>query len=402
MTRSIPLLCALAATFASGASAADPASLRDALAATRPALDLRYRHESVDDDAFARDAEAHTLRARLGAKTGSWEGWSAYAEIEHVEALFGERYDSTANGRPAYPVVADPEATELNQAWLAWAPRAGTSMTLGRQRVVLDNMRHFGNVGFRQNEQTFDAFQLQHAVGAATTLRYAYLEEVHRVFGDDHPNPIAAEQDLDAHLLHATRTVGGGALVGYGYFVENQDLPATSARTLGLRWTGTHAFERGFALVHALEYARQDDYADGAAVIDADYALGEIGIGRAGHVLKAGIEVLGGDGDYGFQTPFATLHAFNGWADRFLTTPRDGLVDRYLVASGKLGAFDYAVAAHDYEADHGSADYGSEWGASLRRAFGPHVEAEAKATRYDAERHATDVTKLWLALTLKY
>ena len=40
--------------------------------------------------------------------------------------------------------------------------------------------------------------------------------------------------------------------------------------------------------------------------------------------FKLGYEELGSNaGLYGLQTPLATLHAFNGWADKFLVTPVD-------------------------------------------------------------------------------
>ena len=385
-------LCIAAAFSPSPARAAD---------GWRPTADVRYRYEYVDDDLVPNEAYAQTLRARLGLATPAWHGFSAYAEGEHVEAL-DDSYNSTANGNTDRAVVADPEATELNQAWVAWAPSAKGSATLGRQRVVFDNQRHFGNVGFRQNEQTFDAFLAKYAPGDRTTLQYAYLEEVHKVFGDDHPNPLQAEQELDAHLVNAAHKLGPGTLVGYGYFVENEDLPATSARTLGVRWTSTHALASGWSLAAAAEYAQQDDYADGAATIDADYAFAELGVSRSGHTIKAGVEILGGDGRYAFQTPFATLHAFNGWADRFLTTPAAGLVDAYVAGGGKLGGFDWLVAFHDFGADEGSADYGTEWDASLKRAFGRGFEAELKAANYDADDFSGDVTKVWLQVTWRH
>ena len=47
-----------------------------------------------------------------------------------------------------------------------------------------------------------------------------------------------------------------------------------------------------------------------------------------------GWEVLGGDDstvlNEAFQTPLATLHAFQGWADVFLSTPAAGIDDKYL------------------------------------------------------------------------
>ena len=46
--------------------------------------------------------------------------------------------------------------------------------------------------------------------------------------------------------------------------------------------------------------------------------------------LNAGYEVLGADNGVGFATPLATGHKFQGWADKFLTTPGDGIEDVYI------------------------------------------------------------------------
>ena len=59
----------------------------------------------------------------------------------------------------------------------------------------------------------------------------------------------------------------------------------------------------------------------------------------------------------GFTTPLATLHKFQGWADKFLTTPANGLEDLYATASvtlkgvGALDTLGFIVSYHDYEAE---------------------------------------------------
>ena len=46
--------------------------------------------------------------------------------------------------------------------------------------------------------------------------------------------------------------------------------------------------------------------------------------------FRVGWERLSGSEREGqFQTPLATLHAFNGWADKFLSTPVNGIEDLY-------------------------------------------------------------------------
>src|SRR3546814_19210362 len=68
----------------------------------------------------------------------------------------------------------------------------------------------------------------------------------------------------------------------------------------------------------------------------ADFVTAELGLDVAAFKLTGGYELLGSDGGatgiaggFAFQTPFATLHKFNGWADKFLTTPGTGIQDYY-------------------------------------------------------------------------
>ncbi|MBM2853208.1 MAG: hypothetical protein HW417_136, partial [Steroidobacteraceae bacterium] len=104
-------------------------------------LDLRYRYESVEQTDKPSTAGANTLRLRLNLASGSVNGFSGFAEFDHVQVIGGEHYDSTRNGLTNYPIVADPEGTDLNQVYLQYAGPAGTTLRLGRQRIWLDNER---------------------------------------------------------------------------------------------------------------------------------------------------------------------------------------------------------------------------------------------------------------------
>jgi hypothetical protein len=364
-------------------------------------LDLRLRQESVDDDAFSRHASALTLRTRLGWRSTEHNGLFVLIEAEDVRAL-DEDYNSSANGRTRYPLVADPEGSEWNQAYLGWKYAEGSQLTLGRQRLLLDNQRYIGNVGWRQNEQTFDALSLQHQATSTLTLRYAWLDRVQRIFGNEHPDPLAAEQNLSTHLLNAAWALPAGSLVGYGYFHENQDLPATSTRSLGLRFSGSRAFDESRALVYGAELATQAGWRDAPDSGSIDYAWVELGLRQSGHTLKLGQETLGSNGRRAFQTPLATGHAFNGWADRFLSTPVDGLRDRHLKLDGPLGALRYALAWHDFAADRGGADYGNELDAQLAWPFATGWNAMAKFAEYRSDGFGADSRKFWLSIEYRH
>lgn len=360
--------------------------------------DARARHEQVNNDAFSRSAEADTLRLRLGLRAQFGSGFSAYLEGAGVAAA-GAHYNSGANGRVQYPAITDPRGTELNQAYLGWQG-AAFGASVGRQRLLFDNQRWVGNSGWRQFEQRFDAVAMQWTPAAGWTVRYAWLDKVHRVAGPDALNPLARARRLDTHLANVAFRCGIQQWSGYAYLHEDRDVPSASTATGGARWSGKPAAD-GFGWT--LEAARQSAYANNPDRFQHAYWLAEPAWTRAGVTAKLGWEHLGGNGHHALQTPLATLHAFNGWDDQFTLTPAGGLDDRYATLTGTVGAqarLGWTLAWHDFRADHGGR-YGSERDGSLTYAFTPALNGLLKLARYRADGYGRDDTKLWLQLEWK-
>src|SRR6478735_825520 len=90
------LAAALAATPVFAQSKAPPTGLT---------LDLRLRSESVDDAAFAKDADATTLRVRAGCRLPLGTQWRGLVELEHTSHLGAEQFNSSANGRSFLPTI---------------------------------------------------------------------------------------------------------------------------------------------------------------------------------------------------------------------------------------------------------------------------------------------------------
>lgn len=365
--------------------------------------DARLRHETVADQAFVQDADATTLRIRGGLRFGADPGWSALLEGEAI-AGHGD-YNSGSNRRTAFPQVADPSGIELNQAWVRWKG-ARAALTVGRQRLLLDNQRWVGNVGWRQNEQTFDALGVEIAAAKSLMLRYAWMDRVHRINGDDAIDPLARERALSTHLLNASLKHGAQQWTGYGYLHEDRDAPGASTATWGLRWTGNRPWH-AVALGWTLEAARQRDHAGNPRRFSHAYWLVEPSLALHGVTARVGWEHLGGDGSHALQTPLATLHAFNGWADKFVSTPAGGLEDRYLGLGSVFGRERagarpaWQAAWHDYRADRGGLRYGREWDASLSLPLASGTTALLKWADYRADGFARDTRKLWLQLEYK-
>jgi hypothetical protein len=372
-------------------------------------LELRYRYESVEQDDRPLTAGANTLRLRLNLASGSVNGFSALAEFDHLQAIGGEHHDDTRNGLVNYPIVADPEGTDLNQAYLQYAGPGNTTLRLGRQRISLDNERFVGAVGWRQNEQTFDAFRAETRAIPGTVLNYAYIDRVQRVFGPDPGSP-PAYFDGSSHVLTAKLTsLPLGALSFYGLHLDFDNAPQSSSATWGARYDGSQKVSENWIFAWALDYARQEDAGANAARIDAYYNLLELALKTSSAGFTAGREVLSGEqGSFtaatnpAFQTPLATLHKWQGWADKFLTTPAAGIEDLYFGASVRFRGWTGQAVWHDFSAEATGADYGSELDLSVARRFADRYELLVKYADYSADGLFTDTEKFWLQLAASF
>lgn len=338
--------------------------------------------EQVDQEPLPEDANALTLRARLGVEAGKAWNTSLLLEGDAIIPLNGDyRPDPAVASSVAFPVVADDEAYEINRFQLTNTSVPGTTMTLGRQRILLDDQRFVGNSGWRQNEQTFDAFRLVNRSVANLVLDATYLTRVNRVNGAESPQ--GAYQG-DSFLFNAGYQTKIGKLIAFGYLLDFESIakiPAginplrDSTSTYGLRFAGEKPVGE-IKLAYAASYATQTDYADNALDFDLAYRFGEVTATLRQFSLGIGTEIMEGNGvagagGKGFTTPLASLHKFQGWADKFLTTPANGLDDLYATAGvslksvGVLDTLGFTVSYHDFHAERVSADYGSEWDTSI-------------------------------------
>lgn len=398
---------------ASSAQAAD--ALGDAIAGGKAKLELRYRYENVEQDNFDSEANANTLRVRLGYSTGEWMSTTATVELDNVSALSDGHYNDTRNGETTYPVVVDPDGADLNQAFVKYVGFSNTVLTGGRQRVNLDNQRFIGSVGWRQNEQTLDSTLVEFKGIDRLTATYGFVTHVHRINGpESSTNPAAlAEFAGETHLLNAKYTLGEKlTVVVYDYLLDFENPPAPaglSSDTMGVRLSGKIPLG-SLKLGYAGDFAQQSEYGDNPADFEAPYVMTELTL-AGGSKLKwealAGYELLGEDNGVAVQTPLATLHKFQGWADKFLSTPLVGLKDTYLGATLNLSGYGLTLVAHTYEGDADGADYGDELDLQLSKTFAKRYTLTAKYADYSQGDVATglalsDTAKAWLMAEAKF
>ena len=376
--------------------------VRQAFEETKAIVDLRLRLEDVEQQGLSEEADATTLRGRLGFETGKAWKTSLLAEAELVWPLTTD-YNSTLNGKTQFPVVADPESYEVNRLAFINTSIPDTTVTLGRQRIIHDEHRFVGNVGWRQNEQTFDALRVINRSVSKLTVDVTWLNQVNRVFGKDSPQ---GRYTGDGYLANLAYRFPIGTLTAFGYLLDFAEAPGDSTTTVGLRFAGEQS-AGPVKLSGQATYATQEDRAGNPLEFRDDYYHAELLGTLHGWSVGAGVEVLEGDGVKGFTTPIATLHLYQGWADKFLTTPVDGMQDSYAILKfarkpfALIDALSAIASYHVFESERLATAYGTELDLLLQAKW-HRWTGIVKYSSYDADQFATDTDKLWVQVELVY
>ncbi len=386
-------LAAITAQAAFGAAVANAKDSKSGLYG-----DFRLRYETVSQNNPLEDADALTLRSRVGYQTEKVEGFSALIEVENnIEIIDDFSVPPTGDRVGQFSVIADPEFTEIDQAYVSYSNDTFKAK-LGRQVITLDGHRFVGHVGWRQDRQTFDAAVINYTPSKGFNINVAYIDKRNRIFSD--------EADIDSQdlIFNTSYKLGNGKLVGYAYLLEVDNGTDNSLDTYGISYTGSTKIG-DTKYLYAAEYATQE----ANDTSDADYLLLEGGASFSGITAKLGYEVLGSDsGQRGFATPLATLHKFNGWADIFLGTPAQGLEDTYLTLSGKAAGGKWVATYHDFSSDtslNGASDLGSELNLLYTRKLGDGFSGGLKFADYDAGDSVfgkVDTRKAWAWVSYKF
>jgi hypothetical protein len=357
----------------------------------KPTIDIRARYENADID--TKDtSNAFTTRERLGLKTTKWNGFSALIEGEFTQVV-NDEYNGGAIGAnpfdPAKTLIADPETNELNQGYLQYEG-FDTSAKAGRQKIIYDNAAFIGNVGWRQNEQTYDAISFTNKSVDHLTFSYAYVNQVNRIFGSFADAPLVNAPpviydnvqyiDTNTNLINASYDgIKGVTLGGYAYLMQFEDKENWDNNTFGMSAKG-NLWDIAFYGELAIQ-----DQAGPNADETAYYAHGTATKTFGKQTLALSVEELGA----GFKTPFATVHAFNGYADAFVTGRvegnHNGLTD--VSAAYTIPVFfdiKWTNVLHAFGDNEISTGYGWEYDSVLVKKFNDNFTALAKVAVFDA------------------
>ncbi len=383
----------------------------------KPVLEFRPRYEHVHDkNNTAKDANALTIRARVGAKIGSIfsiPNLKGYIEATYVGALIDNYFPE----KPNYDTVADPNNTRITQAYLSYS-FGKTTFLAGRKFVAIDDHRFIGTVNWRQMPQSFgivgvvdNTIPNLNIILAGIYERKGVLNKLNMDWRMD-KMPIIA--DVSYKVIPQLR------LKGFAYLITDVH------NTYGVKASGKFNLQEGVKLSYLAEYAKQTDpyQKDNLSKkpdIDTDYY--RAGLNANAYGVLAGVEyTYFGDKnghDKGFSTPLATLHKFEGWADALLTGSANGFdygLNEYKLSLGyKHNTYGKVLASYLIFRSDKSQPTGKSIGNEIDLLYAKKLTKRfsflAKAAFYNGKdgyytggnlKASQDITKYWVQLDYKY
>ena len=394
-----------------------PQSDTSFLSKFRLSSDLRLRYQLLESDDFALNANSATLRLHSALEFDVTDKITFLVEGEGITSLVDEFNDGTGNN-PQFPAIPDPSGLELNRLQLATTLIPKTRVTLGRQRIAIDDSRFIGTFDFRQNDQTIDGVRAETRLFGPGVLDVGYFNQVNRPLGNDNING-TFEGDSFFVNYGAQSPIGRIAAFHYSTELETQPFadnqiaaaPVTqgplagmnfSSRTTGVRILGRRHWD-DFGIVWEGAFARQSDFAGNPLDYSANYGLAALTLEPKNWTVKLRGEILGSGDGQGFQTPLGTLHKFQGFSDQFLVTPEQGVRDysaQLQYNFGQIGPFSAVKAFgryHVFEADTDGSSLGEELNFSLSAKLNRSKFA-LEFARYEADQFSQDNQSVFVTL----
>ncbi|MCH7524310.1 MAG: alginate export family protein [Bacteroidetes bacterium] len=259
---------------------------------------------------------------------------------------------------------SDDKATALHEAWAEAIINAKISFKMGRQEIVYDDHRIFGNVGWAQQARSHDAFLFKYRPNDKNRLDVGFALNADSRSGIDNLYSNAAGYKAFQYAwFHSDFDKFGLSLLLLNTGIEyienigllNENITIDYMQTIGSRLT--YNFKKFDANVSVYFQTGKSLDKD----VNASYFAGNLGY-RIDNNFKIGIGVeflSGKDQDdvstdvKSFAPLFGTNHKFNGWMDYFYVGNHAnsvGLTDINFTLTYNKGKFSAKLIPHFFSA----------------------------------------------------
>lgn len=327
----------------------------------RPRFEYRHGFKTL----FPDDTEPAAFvaqRTRLNTKFVK-EKYSFYLSLQDVR-VWGDTKQLSENS----------ESFAIHQAWAKIKLSNAFAVKLGRQEVIYDDSRIFGNVGWAQQARSHDMALIQFAKNdQRLDLGFAFNQESQNVTGN-----IYTLNNYKAFQYAWYHNKFGNVKASF-LLLNNGIQNVTDEKVRYSQTIGTHVkfnITKSLSATTNLYYQTGKDVADTdlsayLAGLDLNYKVSDkLNLGLGGEI-QSGNDYDEADKNKAFTPFYGTNHKFNGWMDYFYVgnhTNNVGLIDIYAKVNAKFNAKNSITAfVHNFNA-------AAELGQDIDKQLGTEVD----------------------------
>ncbi len=301
-------------------------------------------------------------------------------------------------------MATDDNASALHEAWAEGILNNKVSFRLGRQEIIYDDHRIFGNVDWAQQARSHDAFLFKYKPDENNRLDVGFaLNADSQSNVDNLYSNAAGYKTFQYAWYHGDfKNFGLSFLLlntGIEYLQTNNEQTVDYMQTIGSRVT----YKFGKFNANAATYFQSGQSLDNN--VSASYYAGNVDYKLTGNFnIGAGIEVLSGKDMNDSSTDiksfaplFGTNHKFNGWMDYFYVGNHAnsvGLTDIYLTLAYKKDRFSAKIIPHFFSAAgdvfDGSEKMDNNLGTEIDITIGYKISKDIMLNAGYSKMYATD------------
>ncbi len=323
----------------------------DLLAEIRPRYENKHGYSTLlNTDDEGTNFISQRTRINFGFKN---ERLKLYVSMQNIR-VWGD----------VYTLASDDTATALHEAWAEAILNSKISFKFGRQEIVYDDHRIFGDVGWAQQARSHDAFLFKYKPNANNRLDVGFALNADNQSGvSSLYSNAAGYRTFQYAWYHGDYDKFGLSFLLLNTGIEyvdnqglaNEELTIDNMQTIGPRLT----YESGKFDANASVYFQTGKSLD--ADVSASYFAGNFGykiidnfkIGIGGEFLSGKDQDDISTNVKSFAPLFGTNHKFNGWMDYFYVgnfANSVGLIDLNATIAYKKDKFSAKVIPHFFSA----------------------------------------------------
>ena len=259
-----------------------------------------------------------------------------------------------------WTLASDDNAIKFHQAWAEAIFNENLSLKLGRQEIVYDDHRIFGDVGWTQQARSHDAALLKYKVDNKSFFDFGFALNADSQSGIDYLySNVAGYKAFQYAYYHRKSNGIGVSLLFLNNGVEFENLNLSQEVDYSQTFGGRLTINKGKFISDVATYLQSGNLRGNK--VSASYFTGNVKYKISTQfTLGVGAEYLSGkdmndtSSDVkNFVPLYGTNHKFNGWMDYFYAGSASGtagLVDLNAVLAYKKDRFSAKVIPHLFSA----------------------------------------------------